>query len=590
MAQELNIHLETESNTPLYRQIYEYIRGEIRSGTLAADERLPSTRALASYLQVARSTTELAYSQLLSEGYIRSRRNSGYFVNEIENLPDLRLDDPMNAADLYETKDYDPVQKSSESRNLFSAGPARTGDYAHARKEDAGPPSVQIDFSLRHTEMSVFPYSTWKKIMREVMAGADQEMFSHSQPGGDLSLRSTIAHYLHFSRGVHCRPEQVIVGAGNDYLLMLLRHILGENRQVAMEDPTYLRAARIFLSFGYRICPLDMDRDGMLPESVEKSGADLVYTMPAHQFPMGCVMPVARRTALLRWAGEKADRYIIEDDYDSEFRYRGKPIPALQSLDNTGRVIYIGTFSKAIAPAIRVSYMILPQELLRRYRDRCWFLSSTVSRIDQRILNEFMHKGHFERHLNRMRSLYRMRHDELVSCLVPFRRWFSVRGTGTGLHLVLQCRKDYLVREGFARENDSDDSTSRILPESLSETQPAADAARVEHVLAEKALAAGVRVYCVSDFLLPRQVMTDGEDGKNCTGREIPIEEDRKACTGFEIPVEEDRKTDSDRVGYVQNKKHVYPALLLGFGALSPEQIRRGVVLLAKAWNIPEDK
>ena len=201
------------------------------------------------------------------------------------------------------------------------------------------------------------------------------------------------------------------------YLLMLLRHILGEDRIVAMENPSYLRAAQIFKSFGYEICPVRMDADGMLPGSVADSGADLVYAMPAHQFPVGCIMPVGRRAALLGWATDAADRYIIEDDYDSEFRYRGKPIPALQSLDRAGRVIYIGTFSKAIAPAIRISYMILPPELLTRYREKCWFFSSTVSRIDQRILNEFMKNGHFERHLNRMRSLYRARHDELLSRL-----------------------------------------------------------------------------------------------------------------------------------------------------------------------------
>ena len=583
MAQELNIHLETDSHIPLYRQIYEYIRGEIRSGSLAADERLPSTRALAAYLQVARSTTELAYSQLLSEGYIRSRRNSGYFVNEIESFPDLRLEDPMNASALYGTGGPDTAGKNTNGRDSYSARTVPTEDSPAEQNESAGLESDQIDFSLRHTEMSVFPYSTWKRIMREVMAGADQEMFSHSEPGGDLSLRTTIAHYLHFSRGVHCRPEQVIVGAGNDYLLMLLRHILGEGRYVAMEDPTYLRAARIFLSFRYRICPLDMDRDGMLPESVEKSGADLVYTMPAHQFPMGCVMPVARRTALLRWAGEQADRYIIEDDYDSEFRYRGKPIPALQSLDNTGRVIYIGTFSKAIAPAIRVSYMILPQELLKRYRDKCWFLSSTVSRIDQRILNEFMHKGHFERHLNRMRSLYRTRHDELVSSLVPFRKWFSVRGTGTGLHLVLQCRKDFLVREGFESGTFPEDSR----PQTLS-SGGTAKAADVEHALAERALAAGVRVYCVSDFLLPLREMCVEEDRKAATDLEMQVDEDTNAVSDPEMAGLEDHETCTGRSGKLKNEKHVCPAILLGFGTLSPEQIRRGVELLAKAWNIPE--
>ena len=579
MAQELNIHLETGGNTPLYRQIYEYIRGEIRSGALASDERLPSTRALASYLQVARSTTELAYSQLLSEGYIRSRRNSGYFVNEIENFPDLRLDDPMDGESLYGTRrgtgGSDTEKRKPEDKNLFTSRAARAEGLADDGKEGRGSSPNQIDFSLRHTEMSVFPYSTWKRIMREVMAGADQEMFSHSEPGGDLSLRSTIAHYLHFSRGVHCRPEQIIVGAGNDYLLMLLRHILGEGRLVAMEDPTYLRAARIFLSFRYRICPLSMDRDGMLPGSVEKSGADLVYTMPAHQFPMGCVMPVARRTALLRWACEQPERYIIEDDYDSEFRYRGKPIPALQSLDTAGRVIYIGTFSKAIAPAIRVSYMILPEELLRRYRERCWFLSSTVSRIDQRILNEFMHNGHFERHLNRMRSLYRTRHDELVSSLVSFRKWFSVRGTGTGLHLVLQCRKEYLLKEGF---------TQNII-HSLS----AEGAAEVEHILAERALAAGVRVYCVSDFLLPGQEMPAGKElnSGSSEGEMSDYGDQETGCDG-KMTGGGDMDTGSGSQDSARNERHVYPAVLLGFGALSPEQIRRGVGLLAKAWNIPE--
>ena len=331
MARELTIRLQTDQGIPLYRQIYNYVRDEIRSGSLEAGERLPSTRALAlglrvarstadlaysqvrdeirsgsleagerlpstralaSGLRVARSTADLAYSQLLSEGYIRVKKNSGYFVNEIENLAELKIDsgDKINR------------EKEKEKEN---------GD---TKERKDGP---EIDFSLRHTEMSVFPYSTWKKIMREVMAGADPEIFSHTEPGGDLSLRTTIAHYLHFSRGVRCTPEQVIVGAGNDYLLMLLRHILGEDRRVAMEEVSYLRAAQIFHSFGYALCPVRMDRDGMLPGAVLSSGADLVYAMPAHQFPMGCVMPVARRAALLSWAMEEPDRYIIEDDYDS---------------------------------------------------------------------------------------------------------------------------------------------------------------------------------------------------------------------------------------------------------------------------------
>lgn len=553
MAQELNIRLDPEDKKPLYRQIYEYIRGEIRSGGLEAGERLPSTRSLASGLHVARSTTELAYSQLLSEGYVRVKKNSGYYVNEIENLaalyfgepgrdgiysPEHNLNDPGHNT-------YSPRQNASGAEDALSS-PGRAGTAGQAEiGEAAGPDpctaqisalsqigkqsvrdSSLIDFSLRHTEMSAFPYSTWKKIMREVMVNANSEMFSHSEPGGDLTLRATIAHYLHLSRGVRCNPGQVIVGAGNDYLLMLLRHILGEGRKVAMEDPSYQRAAQIFSSFGYRICPVDMDDDGMLPTSVAESGADLVYAMPAHQFPMGCIMPVGRRAALLGWAAENPDRYIIEDDYDSEFRYRGKPIPALQSLDHAGRVIYIGTFSKAIAPAIRISYMILPPELLERYHEKCWFFSSTVSRIDQRILNEFMKNGHFERHLNRMRSIYRARHDELLARLRPLQDQFRILGTGTGLHLVLEARPE--AAKAF-RKSMAEGFTGSCLI-----------SAQIELEMTRRAAACGVAVYAMSDYLLP---------GHDPASRRPP-------------------------------------ALLLGFGALDEESIREGVRRLSDALNI----
>ena len=562
MAQELNIRLDPEDKKPLYRQIYEYIRGEIRSGGLEAGERLPSTRSLASGLHVARSTTELAYSQLLSEGYVRVKKNSGYYVNEIENLaalyfgepgrdgiysPEHNLNDPGH--DTYSTghNTYSPRQNASgaDAEDALSS-PGRAGTAGQAETGEAAGPdpctaqisalsqigkqsvrdSSLIDFSLRHTEMSAFPYSTWKKIMREVMVNANSEMFSHSEPGGDLTLRSTIAHYLHLSRGVRCNPGQVIVGAGNDYLLMLLRHILGEGRKVAMEDPSYQRAAQIFSSFGYRICPVDMDDDGMLPTSVAESGADLVYAMPAHQFPMGCIMPVGRRAALLGWAAENPDRYIIEDDYDSEFRYRGKPIPALQSLDHAGRVIYIGTFSKAIAPAIRISYMILPPELLKRYHEKCWFFSSTVSRIDQRILNEFMKNGHFERHLNRMRSIYRARHDELLARLRPLQDQFRILGTGTGLHLVLEARPE--AAKAF-RKSMAEGFTGSCLI-----------SAQIELEMTRRAAACGVAVYAMSDYLLP---------GHDSASRRPP-------------------------------------ALLLGFGALDEESIREGVRRLSDALNI----
>ena len=554
MAQELNIRLYSDEKKPLYRQIYEYIRGEIRSGSLEAGERLPSTRALASGLHVARSTAELAYSQLVSEGYIRAKKNSGYYVNEIENLAELHFEERGNeAADAAvengEKFDVDNRQKEEK------AGKVPVNEQSVPRLSRLGKQGMEnssmIDFSLRHTEMSIFPYSTWKKIMREVMVDANSEMFSHSEPSGDLTLRTTIAHYLHFSRGVRCTPDQIIVGAGNDYLLMLLRHILGEGRRVAMESPSYLRAAQIFKSFGYEICPVSMDAEGMLPESVSSSDADLVYAMPAHQFPVGCIMPVGRRAALLGWATDAPDRYIIEDDYDSEFRYRGKPIPALQSIDHAGRVIYIGTFSKAIAPAIRISYMILPPELLLLYREKCWFFSSTVSRIDQRILNEFMKNGHFERHLNRMRSLYRARHDELLAQLRPLQDRYRILGAGTGLHLVLQASRETAVRIAKSMPVISQPSASQM-----------------EEELVRRAAAHGVAVYAISDYLLSAASETGHSTRPKAVEKRLLAERDRD-------------KENQDR--YRENADRRLPAILLGFGALDESSIREGVRRLSQA-------
>lgn len=534
MAQDFSIQLAADGGVPLYRQIYEYIRTEIRSGSLGADERLPSTRSLAANLHVARSTVEFAYSQLLSEGYIRAKKNSGYYVNVLENLPDLHLQEEKEreapsalkgSSGRPETFSGDPpgTQAAGTSKQQASLG-RETQKYGAAGRGAEG----MIDFSLRHTEMSAFPYSTWKRIMREVMVDANAEIFSQGEAQGDLSLRMTIARYLHFSRGVRCVPDQVIVGAGNDYLFMLLRHILGEHRSIAMENPTYLRAARIFSSFGYRICCVSMDEEGMDPESVRASGADLVYAMPAHQFPMGCVMPVARRTALLRWAQEDRDRFIIEDDYDSEFRYRHKPIPALQSLDSAGRVIYIGTFSKVIAPAIRISYMILPPVLLEKYRGNCSFFSSTVSRIDQRILDEFMKNGHFERHLNRMRNIYRTRHDVLLEVLRPLRDRFRILGAGTGLHIVLEA-------EGSADETGSDPGNTEF---------SGADSVWTEEELVHRALREGVKVYPLTDFLVPA-VLSGSYPTHPCV-----------------------------------------PAVILGFGALDTDRIREGVRRLSEAWKL----
>lgn len=407
---DMTIRLQTNGEKCLYEQIYEHIRQEIREGKLLAGERLPSTRSLAEYLQVARSTVEYAYDQLLSEGYIESIPYKGYFVCSLENLFRMEEKQPRKEAEI-------AVEKREKIEYLY-------------------------DFSPNEIDMTYFPFGVWKKITKNILNDGNTELFSQGEPQGDYDLRLTISRYIHSSRGVNCTPEQIIIGAGNDYLLMLLEKILDRHLKIAMENPTYKRAYQIFESFAYRIVAVDMDENGMKISGLAETQASAAYVMPSHQFPTGTVMPIGRRRELLKWADMEENRFLIEDDYDSEFRYRGKPIPSLQSSDVHGKVIYLGTFSKAIAPAIRVSYMVLPGQLLKRYKEHCSFYSCTVSRIDQRILNEFIRDGYFERHLNKMRKHYRSKHDVLLECLKPFEEQFEISGEHAGLHLLLTAKQN----------------------------------------------------------------------------------------------------------------------------------------------------
>ncbi|MED9904088.1 MAG: PLP-dependent aminotransferase family protein [Lachnospiraceae bacterium] len=413
---DMAIELKADGKKCLYEQIYEHIREEIKRGKLLSGERLPSTRALAGYLQVSRNTVDFAYEQLLSEGYIEARPYKGYFVCSLEELPEGSGFGKETAAD------------------------TGTGKRPDTQKEPA------FDFSPNGLDMSVFPFGVWKRITKNILNDGNSELFALGEPQGDYDLRVTISRYLHSSRGVNCTPDQIVVGAGNDYLLLLLEKLLGRHAGIAMENPTYKRAFRIFKSFAYPIEIVGMDENGMLAKELYTKQVKAAYVMPSHQYPTGITMPIGRRMELLKWAAEEEGRFLIEDDYDSEFRYKGKPIPSLQGADTHGRVIYIGTFSKAIAPAIRVSFMVLPPQLLKRYREECFFYSSTVSRIDQRILNEFIRDGYFERYLNKTRKIYREKHDILLQELKPFGKKFDISGEHAGLHLLLTCR-DKRIKE-----------------------------------------------------------------------------------------------------------------------------------------------
>lgn len=406
---QITMDLELNGKDCLYEQIYEYIKNEMKEGKLLEGEKLPSTRSLAEYLQVARSTVDYAYSQLLDEGYIEAKPKRGFFVCKLEKSFENTAKLPLQEVELERTE-----------------------------KEEEEP--YQYDFSPNAISMEYFPFSVWKKINKNIMIESNADLFSHGEQQGDYALRDTISKYLHSSRGVNCSPEQIVVGAGNDYLLLLLEKIFHKSRTVAMENPTYKRAYRIFTSFGWNIQLVDSKQDGMDVDQVSAGEADIAYVMPSHQFPTGAVMSATKRSKLLAWASEQRDRYIIEDDYDSEFRYKGKPIPALQGADVNGRVIYIGTFSKAIAPAIRVSYMVLPLELLKQYREHCGFYSCTVSRIDQRILNEFIRDGYFERYLNKMRKVYREKHQLVLEALNGLKGKYLISGDHAGLHFVVTAK------------------------------------------------------------------------------------------------------------------------------------------------------
>ena len=428
---ELTIPIDLNSKIHIYEQIYTYIRNEILEGRLTQGERLPSSRALAGHLQISRSTINLAYEQLLAEGYVDAVACKGYFVGRVEKP--LRLE-----------KVKEEQKNTAETEMRY-----------------------QYHFTPNGIDMKEFPYRTWRKITKEILIDDSKELFSLGKPQGDLELRETIAKYLFAARGVVCTPKQIVVGAGNDYLLILLQLLLNKNSVIAFENPTYTKAYRIMESLGFDVRLMGMDENGIRVSELEHSGANIAYVMPSHQFPTGIVTSVGRRHELLKWASQKEDRYLIEDDYDSEFRYRGKPIPSLQGMDHNGKVIYIGTFSKAIAPAIRVSYMVLPEKLLKEYEKKGRLVSSTVSRIDQKILNEFIRCGAFERHLNRMRKMYKGKHDVLLESLKGFRKKFTILGDHAGSHILLQAK--YQVTEQW---------------------------------LSQRAEEKGIKIYCLSDYVI----------------------------------------------------------------------------------------
>lgn len=419
---DLLIPLKEDSRFPMYRQIYEHIKNEIQKGKMKAGEKLPSSRILAKNLCISRSTVDMAYDQLLAEGYIESIPCKGYYVCQMEGIY------------------FDRRKK----------------EFPEADSGQKPPDTVyRWDFALNGIAPGGFPHNIWRKLSREVLSQEGDSLFQLGDPCGEPGIRQAVAEYLHSARGVDCGPDQIIIGAGNDYLLMLLWVILGKNRRMAMESPTYLSAYYDLLHMGCQILPVGQDEQGIRIEELEKTEADTVYVMPSHQFPMGMVMPLKRRMELLKWAGVREGRYIIEDDYDSEFRYKGQPIPALSGFDQKGCVIYLGTFSKSLAPSVRVSYMVLPRELMKAYLSLEHLFSVTVSRTDQKILELFLREGYYERHLNRMRAVYKNKHDLMVNYLKDMSHICTFSGENAGVHLLVKFCNGLTEEEAVFRAKEA---------------------------------------------------------------------------------------------------------------------------------------
>ena len=394
----LTYELKKSPGVPLYEALYRCIRGDILSGVLSPGEKLPSKRALAQNLEVSKITVEAAYNQLLSEGYICSQEKVGYFVEAVEQSPQ-----PQPGA---------------------------------VPSDQPAPREYLLDLTANGTEQ--FPFSVWSRLQREVMLDYGEKLLAPLPNQGIPELRQAIADHLAAFRGMHVDPDNILIGAGTDFLYNLLIQLLGRDKIYAVEEPGYGKIRKIYAAGGVACVSAAMDPQGVVPHSLEN--ADVLHCSPSHHFPSGLVTPVSRRKELLNWA--VPGKWIIEDDYDSEFRFDAHPKPAMQSLDGAGRVIYMNTFSKSLAPSIRISYMVLPEQLMAQFRRRLGFYSCTVPSFEQYTLARFLSRGHFEKHINRMRKFYKQRRNTVVSLLenCAFAEFLTILEQDAGLHFLLQVQ------------------------------------------------------------------------------------------------------------------------------------------------------
>ena len=492
----LTLELHKNKSTPLYMQIYSYIKSEVLARRLKAGTKLPSKRALAAQLGISTITIEGAYGQLMAEGYIYAKAKSGYYISPLESIQqaddsaaDFFQHNTLGDAQLfsgpekisYESGYTDNMPGASGTVNMagLSNSPSTSGIFVpsslqstntalyNASSEISSRSSITstsmpssstisskgrmshestaqtscatIDLSSNNILPESFPFSIWTKLMRHTMSENQALLLTKSPTAGIYSLRCAIAEHLLRFRGMHIQPEQIIIGAGTEYLYELIIKLIGRDKIYCVEDPGYHKLQRIYTDNGACCFSLPIDQQGMSVTALNAVRCDVIHISPSHHFPTGIITPVSRRYELLGWA-TSGQRYIIEDDYDTEFRLVGKPIPSLFSMDMSSKVIYMNTFSKSLTSTIRISYMVLPMPLMEEFNRRLGYLSCTVSTFEQYTLAEFINQGYFERHINRMRNNYKKLRQLLLKELLahPEHDKIQILQQASGLYFLLK--------------------------------------------------------------------------------------------------------------------------------------------------------
>ncbi|MDC7242897.1 MAG: PLP-dependent aminotransferase family protein [Sphaerochaetaceae bacterium] len=407
----LTIFFDRESTVPLYEQLYTYIRNAIEKEELKANEKLPSKRKLAVHLKISVITVETAYNQLIAEGYIISKPKVGFFVLPYVKLASFKTNGKISLI-------------KTPKKNKY-----------------------EIDFQTNQIDDLNFPYDKWAKIYREVLLDKYPKMINQTDFQGAFRLRKCISSILFEYRGIETNPNQIVIGSGSEYLISLLVMLLGRDKTFGVEEPGYLKNYNLYEHYGAFARTVGLDDFGI---DLSKAGnCDVLHVTPSHQFPLGIVTPIARRMELLNWVYQNKTRYIIEDDYDSEFRFSGNPIPALKSLDVHDRVIYLNSFSKSLSPSLRISFMVLPEHLMNIYSKQYSYFTCSVPLVTQLVLEEFISSKNYERHLNKMRNIYKNKRDLLLTKIKnsQISDFVEIIGEEAGLHFLLRVNKSVSVKE-----------------------------------------------------------------------------------------------------------------------------------------------